>query len=362
MTEREYLAALYSYIAFGPARTKLLLSFFGSAKKAWNAEDGELIEIGLKEKKVSDFLKYRELFDFEEYFARLSDLGISIVTFRDPNYPENLGGLKDSPCVLYFKGRLSKNDSNSVAIVGSRKMTSYGREVTEKFAGDLAGLGITIVSGLARGVDSVAHAFALEAGGRTIAVLGCGLDKIYPPENFALAKRIIEAEGALISEYPLGFPPMRTNFAERNRIISGLSRAVLVIEGQIKSGTLLTASAAAEQGRPVFAVPGQITAPSSQAPLFLIKEGAKMTTSVSDILEELDMQLKVDKDEVEKILPSDEFEKVILEIIANEPLHIDEIVRISSLTAGTVSGKLTVMELKGMLKNMGNGIYKKVSS
>ena len=237
-------------------------------------------------------------------------------------------------------------------------MTAYGAEVTTKIAGELAAFDIAIVSGLARGVDTAAHKAALSALGKTIAVLGCGLDSIYPPENYRLAAEIT-SHGALVSEYPLGYPALPINFAARNRIISGLSKAVVVIEGATKSGTLLTASHAADQGRSVFAVPGQITSPLSQAPLYLIKNGAKMVTSTNDILEELDTEMRMDNESLEKIMPGSLEEENLLSYLANEPLHLDEISRISSLSVSEVSSRLTVMELKGIVKNLGGGVFKK---
>lgn len=360
MDEVEALVSLSSFIPFGPARIKLLLSYFKSAKKVWAASPKKLIKIGLGEKRTSEFLQHREKFDPKEYFNRLKKLKISVVTLKDKNYPENLRDLSDAPMVLYLKGNAKSLESDAIAVVGSRKMTSYGREITEKFAGELASFGITIVSGLARGIDTVAHKSALGTGGKTVAVLGCGLDSVYPPENFKLADEIVKKDGALISEYPLGYPALPINFASRNRIISGLSKAILVIEGAEKSGTLLTASAAADQGRAVFAIPGQITSPLSAAPLYLIKNGAKMATNVSDILEEIDLQIKVDREVVERIMPTTSEEEKILSFLENEPLHLDELVRISSIDISILSARLTVMELKGMVKNMGAGVYRKV--
>ncbi|OGM18591.1 DNA protecting protein DprA [Candidatus Woesebacteria bacterium RIFCSPHIGHO2_01_FULL_38_10] len=360
MTEREYLVVLYSYTYFGPARTKLLISFFGSAKSVWGASKLKLTKTGIKTVVVDNFIQYRKNFDLANYFSRLKRGFYQFVTINDSNYPKNLKDLDDAPLVLYIKGKILPSDINAVSIVGSRKMTSYGREVTTRFASELASLGVTIVSGLAFGVDAMAHKVCLEHGGRTIAVLASGLDIITPKSNFFLAREIIRRGGAIVSEYPLGYPPLRTNFPNRNRVISGLSKAVIVIEGAKKSGTLLTASAAAEQGRPVFAVPGQITSPLSEAPNFLIQNGAKMATSSKDILEELNMQLKVDLETLENLMPSTPDEKKLLEILANEPLHLNEIARISSLKVSSVSANLSVMELKGMVKNVGNGIYKKI--
>lgn len=267
MSEREYLLLLTSFIPFGPVRIKLLLSYFGSARRIWKADAKKLLQLGLGKEKALQFFEYRKNFKEKEYFNRLKKFSINFLTLNDKDYPENLKQLSNAPDVLYIKGKLKSADVNAVAIVGSRKMTAYGKEVTERFSSELASIGITIISGLARGIDTVSHQSALMANGRTIAVLGCGLDMVYPPENFKLAKEI-ERNGALISEYPLGYPAKPINFASRNRIISGLSKAVLVVEGAVKSGTLLTASHAAEQGRTVFAIPGQITSPLSGAPLF----------------------------------------------------------------------------------------------
>jgi len=359
MTEKESLIALTAYIPFGPARIKLLLDYFGSAKKSWNANERDIRQIGLGEERAIGFLRYRHHFDASEYFNRLKKLKIDVIAFNEKLYPENLKDLANSPVALYIKGKIKLVDTSAIAIVGSRKMTSYGREVTTKFASELAGYGITIVSGLARGIDTAAHKGALGVGGRTIAVLGCGLDSVYPPENFRLAEEII-GSGAIISEYPLGYPAKPINFASRNRIISGLSRAVIVVEGAEKSGTLLTASCAAEQGRTVFAVPGQITSPLSAAPHFLLKNGARMITSTKDILEELNIQTIVNREEVERVMPSDKDEAAVLEILENESLHLDEIVRMSSLDIGKLSARLTVMELKGLIRNLGGGVYKKI--
>ncbi len=359
MTEREYLVALYSFIPFGPQRTKLLLSYFGSASKTWKAREKKLLEIGLNKKTVKDFSEYRKQFDPKDYFNNLKKLKIDFITIDDPSYPENLVELDNAPTVLYVKGKISPADSNAVAIVGSRKMTSYGREVTEKFSTELASYGITIVSGLAFGVDVAAHKSSLVVNGRCIAVLASGLDVITPRSNEWLGLKIIEKGGAIVSEFPLGTMPQKAYFPHRNRIISGLSKAVIVIEGMQKSGTLHTASHAANQGRTVFAIPGQITSPMSGAPHFLIKSGAKMATSVQDVLEELDLLLKVDKEAIEKVMPTSPAEEKLVEILANEPLHLDEVARISTLKVSDVSARLTIMELKGLVKNIGGGVYKR---
>jgi DNA processing protein len=359
MTEKDYLIALSAFVPFGPVRLSLLLSYFKTAKKVWSLSLSDLAEVGIKERLALEFISFRDNFNIEAYLERLKKFGIDCVIKGEGNYPKNLAEIDSAPLVLYVKGTLKPSDKESVAIVGSRKMTSYGREVAEKFAYELSQAGVTIISGLARGIDTVAHKSALEGGGRTIAVVGSGLNRIYPPENTNLALSIAK-NGALISEYPLDYPALRLNFAARNRIISGLSKIVLVVEGAEKSGTLLTASHAAEQGRTVFAVPGQITSPLSFAPHFLIQNGARIAFSPRDIISELDLQFKVDTAEVEKVMPKDKEEEKILLALESEPLHLDEIARICSFSVSLVSSKLIVMEMKGMVKSLGSGIYKKL--
>jgi DNA processing protein len=359
MTENQYLTAIYAFNYFGPARAKLLLSYFKSAKKIWESSTDELKEIGLSEKKVLEFDKFRKDFDIEKYFQRLTKLQVKVVTILDKAFPKNLKNLPGAPLLLYYKGDISCLNTNSVAIVGTRKITAYGREVTQKFSSELASFGVTIISGLAYGVDTEAHKACISIHGKTVAVLGNGLETIYPLENTALANEIIKTGGAIISEFPLDYPSLPVNFAIRNRIVSGLSDAVIVIEGAEKSGTLLTATHAAEQGKTVFAVPGQITSPLSWAPLFLLKNGAKIATETKDIIEELDLQVKVDKDKIQKIAPDGPEEEKLLEILENEPLHLDELVRISGGKTSEISARLTIMEMKGMVRSMGKGIYKK---
>lgn len=359
MTDKEYLTGVSAFNYFGPARVRLLYSYFKTAEKIWKSTTDELLETGLSEKKVLEFEGFRKYFDIKLYFEKLSKLKIKVTTFLDSDFPKSLHDLPGSPVVLYYKGSLKGLKGSCLAIVGTRKMTSYGREVTEKFSGGLGALGITIISGLARGVDTVAHKACLAAGGVTVAVLAGGLDSVYPPENKSLAEEIIKNGGATISEYPLGAPAMPVNFAIRNRIVSGLASSVLVIEGAEKSGTLLTASHAAEQGKTVFAVPGQITSPLSKAPLYLLKNGAKMATEVKDILEEMDMDLKVDREKMESVSPDSPYEAEIVKLLENEPLYLDELVRITGSKTSEISARLTIMEMKGLIKNLGGGKYQK---
>ena len=288
MKESEYIVLLSVFPHFGSERIKLLISYFKSAKAVWECSSARLRKVGLSQAKAKDFSDFRNEFDKDSYFERLSKLGVRTTTFKDKDFPKRIVSLKGGPVILYYKGSLKSLDKNVVAIVGSRKMTPYGYEVTRKLAGELSSFGVTIISGLARGVDTAAHKTTLSVGGTTVAVLGNGLGSVYPSENSNLARQIVEQKGAVVSEFPLDCPPLSANFPMRNRIISGLSDATVVVEGAKKSGTLLTASRAAEQGKTVLAVPGQIFSPLSAAPHFLIANGAKMVTETKDILEELD--------------------------------------------------------------------------
>lgn len=377
LKEKDYWIAFSAFPQIGPARFTLLRKYFGSAKKAWEAPIGEYLKIGFKNSFVETFENFRRELDVDLYLLRLDKLNVQVLTLDDKNYPERLKKIDDSPYTIYVKnqeksttGITGSTHSTSsglasttglrdfaevaVAVIGTRKMTSYGKEATERLVTGLVKSGVVVVSGLALGIDSVAHQTAIESGGRTIAVLGNGLDSIYPPRNKQLGEMLIKSgRGILVSEYPLGYPAMPQNFPNRNRIISGLSLGVLVIEGARKSGTLLTASSAALQGREVFAVPGPITSPMSQAPNFLLKNGAKLVEKAEDILEELDINVRRKTQYAKRILPETEDEKKIMELLENEGLDIDNLVRISSMQTGQVLGTLTNMELKGMVKSIG---------
>lgn len=359
MTEKECLISTSIFSYLGPMRIRLLYSFFKSAKGIWNCPCKKLEELGISPKKAREFDDFRKNFNVKKYFIELTRLGIGVTTFLDRDFPPKLQDLIGGPVLLYYKGDISCIRRQSVAIVGTRRMTSYGREVTEIFSGSLAEFGVTIISGLARGIDTIAHKSCLAAGGTTAAVLGSGLDTIYPSENKILAEEIVKKDGVIVSEYPLNYPALPENFVVRNRIVSGLSTCVLVIEGAEKSGTLTTATHAAEQGKTVFAVPGQITSPLSKAPLFLIKNGARVATEPKDILDELDISVKVDKKRMQKIIPDDPKENNIMKILENEPLYLDEVVRITGCKTSEISARLTFMEMKGMIKDLGGGKYKR---
>lgn len=355
--ERLYWLAFSAFNGVGPKRFALLRNYFGTAKKAWEAREGELLEIGLGPKLTSDLVEFRQTFSPRSYFLRLREKKIECYFLDDNNYPENLKKIDNPPFILYVKGAISPEDELAIAVVGTRKMTGYGGQVAESLVTELVNADLTIVSGLARGIDSMAHKAALKAGGRTIGVLACGLDIVYPPENIFLVKEIIDGNGAVISEFPLEMQPMPGSFPARNRIISGLALGTVVIEAPEKSGALITARHAAEQGREVFAIPGPVTSPNSIGPANLIKMGAKLVFNVQDILEELNLESRIKSQESRQILPENPEEETILSLIKDEAKHIDEIVRESGFDPGKVASIMSLMEIKGKVRNLGGMVY-----
>ncbi len=279
------------------------------------------------------------------------------LTWHDEQYPKLLREVYDRPPVLYVRGELTAADEWAVAVVGTRRVTVYGRQVAEEMARGLAANRVTVVSGLARGVDAIAHRAALESGGRTIAVLACGLDLVYPPEHKRLAEQIIE-RGALISDYPLGTQPRSEFFPRRNRILSGISLGVLVVEGDLKSGALITARQALEQNREVFAVPGSIYSPNSRGTNKLIQDvGAKLTLDVQDILAELNLTMAAQQIEMTELIPADDTENALLRHVGAETVHIDAVRRESGLPIATVTSTLAMLELKGLVRQVGRMNY-----
>ncbi|MBI4037839.1 DNA-protecting protein DprA [Candidatus Curtissbacteria bacterium] len=358
--ELAYWVAVSAIPGVGTATFNKLLKTFKSLKKFWEAPDEKIRKLKIDTKTKEAILTARNKVSPRLYLEAVYERGIKVTSLPDRDYPANLRQILDAPPVLYFKGTLKAEDDLAIGVVGTRYPTVYGKQVTESLVSDLVGHGLTIVSGLARGVDSIAHKAALSAGGRTIAVLGNGVDLIYPPENKNLAERIIQ-NGALVSEFPLGFPSVPANFPARNRIISGLSLGILVTEAAIDSGSLITAGCAAEQGREVFAVPGAITNKMSGGTTKLIKEGVNVAAEVGDILEAIDLKgtkgskgpngAKVD---VAALSASD---RKIFELIETENMHLDLISRKSGLTVEKVTAGLTMLELKGVVKNYGSGIW-----
>ncbi|RME76237.1 MAG: DNA-protecting protein DprA [Chloroflexi bacterium] len=340
----------------GPARLRLLLDYYGDISAAWHANPGELRAIGLDRRSVENLVQTRRQVNLDAELEKLARLHVTALTWDTPEYPALLRKIPDPPPILYVRGRLDPADDWSVAVVGTRRASAYGKECTRLLVRGLVENGITVVSGLAYGIDTEAHQTAIKAGGRTLAVLGCGVDIVYPAENRRLAQAIME-HGALISEYPLGTNPESGNFPRRNRIISGLSLGVLVVEGSIQSGARITADYALEQGREVFAVPGSILRQSGTGPNYLIQNGAKLVTGVNDILEELNLTMVAAQAEARTIIPDNALEASLLQHLSADPVHIDELGAATGLKAAEIAGTLAMMELKGMVRQVGGMHY-----
>jgi DNA processing protein len=348
-----YWLALSLVPGVGSILIKRLLERFKTPEAVFRAPMKELLKIeGLGERVAGEI----QIGPLEKVVRRelslLKEAGGKIITIKDDDYPKRLKDIYDPPALLYVRGELRSEDELAIAVVGSRKTSPYGRWFTEKIGQDLARHGITVVSGMARGIDSIAHKGALQGGGRTIAVLGCGVDVIYPSENRNLFYQIIE-QGAVLSEFPMGSRPEGGHFPRRNRIISGLSIGVVIVQASAKSGSLITAGYALEQGREVFAVPGNVGAEGSRGTNQLIKEGAKLVESTQDILEEIYPQWKREKETpppTETRAPDLSVEEKTLYCLLGEtPLHIDAIIRETQLDPGKVSSFLLNLELKGLI-------------
>ncbi len=351
-----YWIAFSRVLGIGPKRFRQLLAFFqDDVVAAWNADSAALAQAGIDQRTIDGFLRQRKDIVPQRELERLEKLRATVITWKDKNYPPLLKAIDYAPPVLYVAGKLTEADQFSIAIVGTRNASQYGRQVTEQFARELATHNVTIVSGLALGIDTIAHKAALDAGGRTLAVMASGLDTIYPADNHTLAKRIVESgQGALITEFPLGVKPESRYFPTRNRIISGLSLGVLVTEAPEKSGALITVKFALEQGRDVFAVPGNIFSTRSTGVNKIIQDGARPVMGVSDILTDLNLFMIPQQIEMQAILPDNDEERALLALLNHEPRHIDDLIRESDLPTMTVTSTLMMMELKGMIKQVGS--------
>jgi len=349
----QFLVGLSLLPGIGPARFQRLLGHFGEPEQAWRASERELLALGVDGKTLPLLLEKRRSLALEREMEKLDRLGVGILTIYDSTYPTRLKEIYNPPPLLYVRGEITREDDQSLGVVGTRSPTVYGKELAGRIVPELVRSGLTIVSGLARGIDSVAHNAALEAGGRTIAVLGCGIDVIYPAENRGLFNRIVK-QGAVVTEYPLGTKPDAFNFPARNRIISGLALGTLVVEAQHGSGALITADYALEQNREVFAFPGRTTDRGSAGCNRLIREGrAKLVTSTEDILEELDLTVAVQQLEIKAAIPANDEEGRLLALLSHEPIHIDELSRRSALAPPTVASTLMMLELKGTVRQVG---------
>jgi DNA processing protein len=362
--ELKYWLALTFIKDIGPITVKKLLSVFHTPRNILEAPLKELQKI--EDVKIS---RARAIHSFDSWnlvdreLSKIGELGIRAITFTDKSYPESLRQIDDSPILLYIKGTITDEDRYAIGIVGSRSMSPHGKSIAGTFAAELAAKGFTIISGMARGIDTTSHKGALRAKGRSIAVLGCGIDTPYPPENAALFEELAQ-NGAVISEFPLGTPPNRENFPKRNRLISGLSLGVLIVEAAAGSGSLITAHYALEQGKEIFAVPGSITSMNSFGTNALIKKGAKLVQNVDDIIVELTPLLKGllrnSPDKTDKKghgmitdlgrLEINKEEKAICNVLGSEPRHIDVISRETGIASQKLSGILLDLELKGVVK------------
>ncbi|MDO8429699.1 MAG: DNA-processing protein DprA [Candidatus Daviesbacteria bacterium] len=352
----QYILALHSVLGLGPIRLKMILDFYPDPQKAWEGKRQDLLKLGIPKNVISELEATRKVLDPDKYLQKIKDSGIKFLTIYDEGYPKRLKEIFDPPLVFYYLGEIPRLE-RSIAIVGTRKVTGYGSLVTRKFAESLSA-SMVIVSGLAEGVDTIAHLAACEVGGKTVAVLGGGLNRIYPPSNLSLARKIASQYGAIISEFPPDAPSLPGNFPSRNRIIAGLSEAVLVTEAALDSGSLITARLGVEFGREVFAVPGPITSSQSQGTHYLIKNGAILVTDPQEILDQLGIKPLADmsilEDAIKNLSATD---LQIFNLLKNESLHIDEIVRILGISSSQASAGLVKMEIKGLVKNIGAGCF-----
>jgi DNA processing protein len=355
-SELKYWVSFSRIPNIGRVKISQLLEHFGSLEYAWKAPSSELKQAGLDSRSVSNIVNLAPKISPDDEIHKLKQYGIQTYIYTSPLYPQRLKEIHDFPPVLYVRGHMIDENEYCLAVVGTRRPTLYGRQVTEEIVSNLVQNNITIVSGLAKGIDSVAHRTALKGNGRTIAVFASGLDIVYPAENVNLAREIME-NGALVSEYPLGIRPKADNFPRRNRIMSGISLGVLVVEAGEKSGALITTDQALTQDREVFAVPGSIFSLYSKGTNRLIQQGAKLVRNHIDILEELNLAVIAQQLEMKELLPENETEGILLKQLHNEPVHIDDLCRKSGLLPSIVSSALTMMELKGTVKHVGSMNY-----
>src|SRR5271170_6822706 len=364
MTEPEAYFIVHLIDGIGPVRAKRLKEHFGSLDRALVARGADLRGVeGIGPEMVEKLVSWKGAVDFEKERRWAGELGLQIVTQADATYPASLKEIYDPPLALYIKGRIPETWPRGVAVVGSRETSHYGLETAKKLSYQLAYAGVPVISGLARGIDTAAHLGALAAKGTTWAVLGCGLDKMYPPENDALAAKIVESGGCLISELPLGTAPDKRTFPMRNRFVSELSFGTLVVEAGRQSGALITARQALEQGRQVFAGPGRIDNPLAQECHQLIKEGAKLVEDVDDILAELEFLIPKESVMTPRPLPANltgDEEKVYAAIELDET-PIDSITQMTGLPSGTVSSTLLRLEMRKLVRQLPGKVFVRIS-
>ena len=358
MDEARYWLAFSLSPHIGSSRIQQLIAFFGSLEAAWKAPPADWLEAGLPQNVVHDLRRHRDKLNLVAEWKKIMGADAHIITLADDNYPAALRRISNPPAVLYVRGELLPQDDLALAVVGTRRATHYGRDAARYLARELAANGVTIISGLAQGIDSAAHEGALEGQGRTIAIFGSGIDRIYPREHQALAKRIAQ-RGALISELAIGTPPQAINFPRRNRIMSGMALGVLVVEAPAKSGALITVESALEQGRDVFAVPHSIFSAMGSGTNQLIQEGAKLVMQPQDILSELQMNYQQSETtrRTQEVIPDSPLEAALLAELCNEPRHVDDLIRQLGLSSAEVLAGLAILELKGLAQMTGHMQY-----
>lgn len=358
----KYLNALNKIDGLGRKKLYQLMEHFGNAEKIWSASLSDLKLAGADDKVAQTIIEARPNLDPDLEWKKLEKENILAISIEDSRYPILLREIPDHPYLIYMKGNLKCLDLPLVAIVGSRKLTVYGSQVARGFARDLAENGICVVSGLAFGVDATAHRGALDAKGKTIAVLGNSLDdeSIYPRTNFQLSQEILNSGGLLISEFPVKTRPEIWTFPARNRIMAGLSQGTLVVEAALKSGSLITANLAVDYNRDVFAVPGSIFSPQSEGTHKIIKAGAKLVTSARDIIEELKIEISPEQKEEKFEISLTETEKKICKVLSHEALHIDTIAKLTKLDTSSISSAMAMLEIKSIIKNVGGQNYIKL--
>lgn len=365
MTKREALVSLNMALDIGSIRLGRLLEFFGTPENILKAPREKLMAVSGIGEAIAAKICALKAEDVDKELKEAQRLGLKIITVDDAEYPENLKNIHDPPIVLYVLGALVPEDILSLAIVGSRRASFYGLSAAEKFAFELAQKNITIVSGMARGIDTCAHKGALKAGGRTIAVIGSGFNRIYPEENKGLSEEIARA-GAVLSEFPLNTEPFKQNFPRRNRVISGLSIGVIVVEAARNSGALITADFALEQGRDVFALPGKVDSATSFGTNALIKQGAKLVSCVDDIIEEIDLPLlssavrvipqeKPEKSPVNPDLSLDE--AGVCALLDSRPVALDELVEKTNMEIQRISGILLKLQLRKVIRELPGKLF-----
>jgi DNA processing protein len=356
LSETHYWLGLSLVPTLGTTRIQHLIDHFGTAEKVWQASKADLALTNLTTTSVEQFLKFRQATNLNKEFDKVIQCGASLITMADETYPLLLRKIASAPPILYVRGNLLERDMLALAVVGTRKASIYGRDATLKLCRELAQNGVTIISGLAQGIDSHAHRGAINGGGRTIVVLGSGIDYIYPTQNKDLAKEILQNnQGAIISEFPIGMKAHPMNFPRRNRIISGLSLGVLITEAPEKSGALITAEYAIEQGREIFAIPASIFSTNSLGTNRLIQDGAKMVLRADDILSELNIQKDrtVVQHTAETITIESDDEKTLFELLNYEGIHVDDLIRTTQMRPEQVISALTMLELKGLAQMVG---------